>query len=573
VQLRLRRVDETLVSKLAGALRVRPATARCLVGRGVIEPNDAKGFIDPRLAALRPPAGLAGMPRAVGRIADAVIAGERIGVFGDYDVDGVTTAALLTSFLRAAGATVEVAVARRDAGYGFTPAAAADFAARGCQIIVTGDCGTSDLEAIAAATVHRIDVIVVDHHTVPAADGIHPALSLVNPYRADSTFPFRGMASVGLAFYVAAAVRTELRERRYFERTGRAEPDVRELLDLVALGTIADLVPLASENRILTALGLRRLQTRTRPGVAALLAAAGVTEDRELDARTVAWKLAPRINAPGRLGAAEPSLALLLADAETAPARAAVLEAANTERRAIQDRVMAEALDQLGDRDPGAAVVIAGEGWPAGVVGIVAAKLVDLYQRPAFVVGIDPITGYGRGSARSAGGVNLYRALCDAAPWLDRFGGHAAAAGFTVQRESFAQLAETLGGACARLAAGSGPVCTGRDVDAEVRLTDVDERLAAELAGLGPFGQDNPSPVLVTRNVRVTAVRRVGDGSHLKLTLEDDHATTRGAIGFNLGDREVEVGARVDLAFLPTVSTWQGRRSAELELADLAVVS
>ncbi len=573
MQLRLRHVDETIVSKLAGTLRVRPATARCLVGRGMFEVREAQGFIDPRLAALRPPTGLAGMPQAVGRIADAVVAGERIGVFGDYDVDGVTTAALLTSFLRACGATIEVAVARRDAGYGFTPAAALDFAARGCQLLITGDCGTNDIEAIAAAAARGIDVIVVDHHTVPSADTPHPALALVNPYRADSTFPFRGMASVGLAFYVAAAVRTELRERRFFERTARSEPDVRDLLDLVALGTIADLVPLSSENRILTALGLRRLQSRARPGVAALLAAAGVTDDREIDARTVAWKLAPRINAPGRLGAAEPSLALLLADAESAPERAQVLEAANTERRAIQDRVMAEALELLGDRDPGPAVVIAGEGWPAGVVGIVAAKLVDRYQRPAFVVGIDPETGAGRGSARTAGGVNLYAALCEAAPWLGKYGGHAAAAGFSVRRESIAGLCESLGAACAKLAAGSGPVVAGRDVDAEVRLADVDERLAQELAGLGPFGQDNPSPVLVTRNVRVTAARRVGDGSHLKLTLEDDRAITRTAIGFNLGDREVGVGAHVDLAFLPTVSTWQGRRSAELELSDLAIVS
>ena len=574
MQLRLRHVDEALVSKLAGALRVRPATARCLVARGVTEPRAAQSFIDPRLAALRPPTGLAGMSRAVSRIADAVIDGRRVGVFGDYDVDGVTTAALLTSFLRSVGCEVEVAVARRDAGYGFTAAAAADFAARGCEVIVTGDCGTNDLEAIAVATAHRIDVIVVDHHTVPGADAPHPALALVNPYRTDSTFPFRGMASVGLAFYVAAAVRTELRERRFFERAGGpSEPDVRELLDLVALGTIADLVPLACENRILTALGLRRLQSRARPGVAALLAAAGVAEDREVDARTVAWKLAPRINAPGRLGAAMPSLALLLANAESAAERAQALETANTDRRAIQDRVMAEAIELLGDRDPGPAVVIAGEGWPAGVVGIVAAKLVDRYQRPAFVVGIDPETGVGRGSARTAGGVNLYRALTEAAPWLDKYGGHAAAAGFTVRREAIAALGESLASACAALAAGSGPVPAGRDVDAEVRLAEVDERLAQELAGLGPFGQDNPSPVLVTRNARVSAVRRVGDGSHLKLTIEDDAATTRTAIGFQLGDREVDVGARVDLAFLPTVSTWQGRRSAELELSDLAIVS
>ena len=570
MQVRLRTVDDRVVDRLATALRVRPATARCLAARGVSDPQDARGFIDPRLGALRPPAGLAGLARAVERIANAVVGGERLGVFGDYDVDGITTCALLTSFLRSAGAGVEAAVARRDAGYGFTPAAAADFHARGCRVVITGDCGTSDLEAIRVGASLGIEVIVVDHHTVPAADVEHPALSLVNPFRADSTFPFRGMASVGLGFYVAASVRTELRERGWF-RT-RPEPDVRDLLDLVALGTIADLVPLTAENRILTALGLRRLHSRVRPGIAALLAAAGVDADRDIDARTVAWKLAPRINAPGRLGAAEPSLSLLLADDTTAAERAQVLEAANVERRAVQDRVMDEALAKVGD-DPGPAIVLAGEGWPSGIVGIVAAKLVDKFQRPAFVVGIDPATGIGRGSARTTGGINLYEALCAAAPCLERFGGHAAAAGFTIKRESVEALTEQLGAAVTRLAEGSGPVSTATDVDAEVRLGEVDERLAQELSGLGPFGQENPPPLLVTRHAKVTGARRVGDGSHLKLMLEDDRQTVRSAIGFGLGDRPIDVGARVDVAFVPTVSTWQGRRSAELEVADLAVVS
>ncbi|HSD85954.1 MAG TPA: single-stranded-DNA-specific exonuclease RecJ [Kofleriaceae bacterium] len=576
MQVRVRSVDERIVGRLAGALGVKTATARCLVARGCVEPQDAQGFIDPRLAALRPPAGLAGLALAVERIADAVSKGERIGVFGDYDVDGITTAALLTSFLRASGAQVECAVARRDAGYGFTAAAASDFAARGCKVVITGDCGTSDLDAIRTCNAHGMQVIIVDHHTVPSADVVHPAYSLVNPFRADSTFPFRGMASVGLGFYVAASVRTELRDRGYF-RT-RPEPDVRELLDLVALGTIADLVPLAAENRILTALGLRRLQIRARPGIAALLESAGVEPDREIDASTIAWKIAPRINAPGRLGAAEPSLSLLLADSTTAAERAQVLEAANSERRSIQDKVMREALAMIGDGDPGPAIVLAGEGWAPGVVGIVAAKLVDRYQRPAFVMGIDPATGLGRGSARTCAGVNLYEALLSASkqlgPKLDRFGGHAAAAGFTVQREFVQELAEALHGAVqTRFAEGSGPVTQGRDVDAEVKLAEVDERLATELAGLGPFGQENPAPLLVTRAARVTAVRRVGDGSHLKLTLEDSTQTVRSAIGFKLGDRPVEVGAHLDLAFVPTVSTWQGRRSAELEVADLAVVS
>ncbi len=295
--------------------------------------------------------------------------------------------------------------------------------------------------------------------------------------------------------------------------------------------------------------------------------------EKEIDARTIAWKIAPRINAPGRLGAAEPSLSLLLAEPETAAERAQALEAANTQRRSIQDKVMDEALEMIGDADPGPAIVIAGEGWPSGVVGIVAAKLVDRYQRPAFVIGIDRETGLGRGSARTCAGINLYDALATAAPVLDRFGGHAAAAGFTIQREAVPALVERLGGAVTRLAEGSGPVPTGRDVDAEVRLGEVDERLAQELAGLGPFGQENPAPLLVTRSARVKEVRRVGNGSHLKLTLEDDQSIVRSAIGFNLGDRQVDHGARLDLAFVPTISTWQGRRTAELEVADLSVVS
>ena len=571
MQVRLRSLDDRLVGRISSTLRVRPATARCLVARGVTEPCEAQGFIDPRLAALRPPAGLAGMALAVGRIADAVQAGERIGVFGDYDVDGVTTAALLTSFLRASGAHVEPAVARRDAGYGFTTDAAADFARRGCKLVVTGDCGTNDLDAIYAGAALGVEVIVVDHHTVPPADVAHPAFALVNPFRKDSTFPFRGMASVGLMFYVAASVRTELRDRGWYR--SRPEPDVRDLLDLVALGTVADLVPLAAENRILTSLGLRRLQSRARPGIAALLASAGVDDDRTIDAHTIAWKLAPRINAPGRLGAAEPSLALLLADAESAPARAAALEDANTERRAIQDRVMDEVMARLDAQgsDPGAAIVIAGEGWPTGVVGIIASKLVDKFHRPAFVIGLDPIAGIGRGSARTVPGVNLYEALTKAAPHLQRYGGHAAAAGFTIALDNVPALADTLSDVCAKLAEGSGPVPTHLDVDAEVSLDEIDERLAEELTGLGPFGQNNPAPLLVTRGAKVTAARRVGDGSHLKLTIEDHH-TTRTAIGFGLGERPVDVGANLDLAFVPRISTWQGRRSAELEVSDLAIL-
>jgi single-stranded-DNA-specific exonuclease len=559
--------DEATVASLAGTLGVRPVTARCLLARGHGDEAAARAFLEPKLALLRRPEGLADFAKAVDRVAAAVLRRERIAVFGDYDVDGVTTCAVLAGFLRAAGAQVHARVARRDEGYGFSPAALHDLLAQRPGLIITGDCGTSDQATIADARGSGCDVIVVDHHTVPAAGELHPAYALVNPHRADSSFPFRGMASVGIAFYLTAAIRTRLREQGWFAQ--RAEPDPRAMLDLVAVGTIADLVPLAGENRILTAAGLKLLGLRQRPGLAALLAQAGVEADERVDEKTVGWKLAPRLNAPGRLGDAQPALELLLADAARAHEAAAALESANVSRRGVQDEVLAAAVRALGDGDPGPAVVIAGEGWPSGVVGIVAAKLVERYRRPAFVIAIDAATGIGRGSARSYGGVDLYAALGACAALLEGFGGHAAAAGLTVRASEVGRLREALGEAI--LARGSGPVATTVVADAAIELSAIDEDLVRELLTLAPFGQENPPPRLVCRGATVKASRRVGDGSHLKLELADERGALRGAIGFGLGDRDPGVGAVIDVAFTPSVSSWQGRTRVELELHDLHV--
>jgi single-stranded-DNA-specific exonuclease len=576
----VRDVHGGLVSALSTALGVRPVTARCLAGRGIVDPDRARSYLDPRLAALRPPAGLAGLPRAVDRLCRAVCAGERIGCFGDYDVDGVTTTALVTGFLRRLGAPVLARVARRDAGYGFGEADARWFADQGVTLIVTGDCGTSDEAAIRLAGGLGVDAIVIDHHTVPpatrAGDGDsmpHPAFALINPLRDDSTFPFRGMASVGLAFYVMQRVRTRLRELGFFSSSpARPEPDLREWLDLVAVGTIADLVPLEGENRILTHAGLRRLAERRRPGLSALLARAGVGLDHIVDERVIGWKIAPRLNAPGRLGDAEPALALLLAE-ERAEAEAAadVLERANLERRAEQDRVTAEAMASLeAGGDPGPAVVVAGAGWPSGVVGIVAARLVEEYRRPAFVIAIDADSGIGRGSARATSGVNLYRALERSSPHLMRYGGHAAAAGLTVAAAQVPALREALCAAVTEQACAA--QTSERAADAEVDLGEVDERLADELASLAPFGKGNEQPVLVGRALRVRDSRRVGDGSHLKLILEGPGGTVRGGIAFGLGERDPGPGAAIDCAFSAGISTWGGGRSVELTIRELAPV-
>lgn len=569
----LRTVDPGAVSRLRSELGIMDATARCMVARGIEAGEDARRYLSPRLGGLRKPEGLAGFDLAVRRIARAVLSGERIGIFGDYDVDGVTSAALVASFLGQIGVDCLPRVARRDAGYGFGVADADGFAAAGCGLIVTLDCGTSDLPAITAARGHGIDVVVVDHHTVPErGSGAHPALALVNPFRDDSTFPFRGMASVGLGFYLMAGVRTMLAGQGWF--ASRPQPDMRSLLDLVALGTVADLVPLQGENRILAANGLRALAGRERPGVAALLRIAGVEGDQPVDERTVAWKLAPRLNAPGRLGDAEPALALLLAaDQAQAERCAQALEEANARRREVQDRMLEEAERLLGDADPGPAVVVAAEGWASGVVGIVAAKLVDRYQRPAFVIAIDPVTGEGRGSARTTAGTNLYQVLERCQSRLVRFGGHAAAAGLTVRAADVERLRDELCAATesARLAEGSGPTAAARLADAQVELGQVDSALIGELDSLAPFGKGNDAPLLLARGLRVRQSRRVGaDASHLKLQLEDGTGQVRDAIGFGLGKDDPGQCPALDVAFQPFVSTWNGRTRLELRLEALA---
>ena len=562
---RLRDVDRAAAEKLEAVLGIHRVTARCLVGRGVVDADAARRFVRPALSQLRPPGGLADLSRAVDRLARAVRDDEPVGCFGDYDVDGVTTTALLSSYLRALGCTrVSPRVARRSAGYGFGIADADALIGQGARVIITGDCGTSDREAISSAAERDVDVIVIDHHTVPDSTEKHPAHALINPFRSDSTFAFRDMASVGLAFYVMAALRSRLREDGWFEH--RKQPDLRSALDLVALGTVADLVPLKAENRILAAGGLRRLRDRRRPGIDALLDLAGVARGDVVDEQTIAWKISPRLNAPGRLGDATPSLELLLAGAHNCRDAAEALETLNDQRKNEQQRVFEEVSRMLDGVEPGPAVVVAGTGWQAGVVGIVASRLVERYHRPAFVIAIDPETGIGRGSCRTVDGFNLYQILSECQEHLMRFGGHAGAAGLTVQASDVGALTGAIASAVVSQGRATEPAAVL--VDAEVALADIDPRLVRQLAALGPFGRGNEAPILVARNVEVRAVRRVGDGSHLKLELADGAAGSIPAIAFGLGDKAPGPGARIDIAFAPSISTWGGAARVELVIRD-----
>jgi single-stranded-DNA-specific exonuclease len=547
-------IDEGRVVALAAEMGLRPITARILVARGIDRPEVAARFLTPRLADLRPPEGMADLERALERLTAAITAGETIGVFGDYDVDGVTTAAVLTSALRAFGGKVIPRAASRLAGYGLGPDDVARFSAEGCRVLVTGDCGTSDHEALAAARERGLDVIVIDHHEVPS--GETAAYALINSRRPDDGFAFKGLASCGVAFYLAAALRTRL----------GSSFDPRDLLDLVALGTIADLVPLVEENRILVAAGLKTLAARRRPGLAALIERAEL-EGSSISAHDAAFRLTPRLNAAGRLGEAQLALDLLLASSDADATRlASELEDQNIERQRIQELVWMEALGQATaqEQDGAPALVVGAEGWHAGVVGIVAARLVDRFARPAIAIGFRD--GEGRGSARTTPGVNLYEALGRCAAYLSKFGGHAAAAGMSISMARLEEFRAAFVVEAARQLAGR-PV-TALQVDAEVALGDLSLPLAEELARLAPFGAANREPLFALSGVTTRSTRQVGKG-HLQLTLDHGGATGE-AIAFGLGDQDPGAGARVDLIATAELDVYRGTRRTRLKVSRLA---
>ncbi len=569
-------VPEQAVLAIQRELDVHPVVARILVGRGIDTPAQAKKFLRPRLGDLRPPKGLSGFEKAMERLCQAVETKERIGVFGDYDADGATAAAILTLFLREIGQTCDTQVAHREGGYGVTKDVVDSFAASGCSVIVTVDCGTKDIAAITHASNQAMDVIVVDHHTVPEDVANHPAFALVNPMLPCSTFPFAAMASAGLAFYMVAGLRSALVKKDH-HLTGDW-PDVRQYLDLAAIGTVADQVPLTEENRILVSAGLARLNQTHRPGIDALLKMArpakrkgggngnGATDT--IDARTIGFTIAPRLNAPGRLGDATPALEVLLAKDDTAEQAATAVETANKLRRKEHTRVLKQAREQLVGTTPEDHVFVYGEDWPVGVLGIVAARLREEYQKPAFVISWDAAVGETRGSARCGPECHLVKLLDQCSEALLRYGGHPGAAGFTVKPDSIEAFSLLLTKHLANLKSSSSQT-DSLMVDAELSVDEIDMALVSSMSLLEPFGQANEMPKVVLRKIHIVSFRAVGDGSHAKLVVAGEGGNTISAIAFGLASKVEQCGSYVDLLCYPVVNTWMGNKSVELSIQDI----
>jgi len=566
-------------ARLASVLGIPAPVGRVLWARGYREASQAERFLEPRFEHLPNPFELKGIEAAVSRLQRALAQGERVCVYGDYDVDGVTSTALLVSVLRKLGGNVEFYVPHRLVeGYGLNVRALEKLAARGTRLVVSADCGVTAVAEIDAAAKLGLDVVVIDHHT--ASQDLPRALAILNPHQPGCTFPGRELAAVGVAFHLLLALRKRLREAGWFAT--RPEPNLREVLDLVALGTIADVVPLTGPNRVLVHFGLKELARGARVGVLALKSVAQLAG--EVTAGDVGFKLGPRINAAGRLDDASVGVRLLLSeDLREARALAEQLDRANAERQDLQVRIATEAIahaEKLGPPEARRTLVVSSSGWHVGVVGIVAARLVERFHRPALVIAEEG--GVAKGSGRSVEGFHLYDALARCAHHLTKFGGHKHAAGVTLDTGSISDFAEALE-AEGREALDPAQLSARLRIDAELHPSEVRMELASQLRRLAPFGAGNPEPVFFCRELAAHEVRLLPDKKgtgpgHLKLRLgeagprvSEGESIELEAIGFNLGGTVLAVGTRLDAAFQLAVDNWNGSERLQLKVKDLKV--
>ena len=547
--------EPALTNTLAGELHLALPLGQVLINRGYRDAGAASRFLNPQLRQLGDPFDLPDMAAAVDRILGAIEKGERIVIYGDYDVDGVTSSALLQRVLQAAGATVANFLPHRmDEGYGLSQ----DGLAR-ClkehkpQLLVAVDCGTSSATEIADLKKHKVDTIVLDHHEPP--EQLPACVALVNPKRVDGS-PLGVLASVGVAFKLAHALlksRQPLAERI----------DLREHLDLVAVGTVADIVPLTGENRILVKAGLERLPQTQKIGLRTLMDVANVPG--KVSPYHIGFRIGPRLNAAGRLSDAMAALELLLTDdAARAKELANLLNEHNSERQQIEGHMVEEALAMARTHQDDRVLVLAKEGWHVGVIGIVASRVQQEFYRPTVVIGTEK--GMGKGSCRSVSGFSIVGALQHCAPLLERFGGHDMAAGLSVKAGKIDKLRGALN-KFAETSLKEADLHQRVRVDAVVKLDDLDADFFEQMERLEPCGPDNPTPVFAVEGVRLRGAARVVGKNHLRFNVTDGDTAAQ-AIWWGMGDFEFPQD-RIDVAFTPELNEYRGVESVQLKVRDV----
>ncbi len=543
-----------------------PLLAQLLINRGISDTKSASSFLNPRLADILDPMQLKDMNTGLGLIWDVIQARGLVTIFGDYDADGLTGTALLVNLFSCLDIPVAYYIPNRlSEGYSLNQKALEKIHARGTALIITVDCGSSNTREIEFALSLGMKVLVTDHHQTP--DEFCPVCPVINPHQPDCSFPFKDLSGVGVAFYLAIALRGFLREKGWFK--ARSEPDLRTFLDLVALGTLADRVPLLSQNRLLVNSGLEIMAASRWPGIRAMKEVSDI-QGSGVTAEDLTYRLVPRLNAPGRVD--DPGIAaqvLTCDDPFSAKELALKLNSANSLRqnieRAIFNRIeeIIESGGGIGDRKT---LFLAAEDWHRGVLGIVASKLVDKYYRPSLVLCLQ--NGLAIGSGRSIDGFNMFQCLSRFSHLFEKFGGHSHAAGFTLRTENLKLLEKELETLAGELL-GDSELTATLEVDCELPLQDVTNEAIEQIQLLAPFGVGNPEPAFLAKSLMVLESRVVGE-HHLKLRVRQigDEKVFH-AIGFGLANGHPLEGKLVDMVFTPEINRWQGYENIQLRIADI----
>lgn len=548
--------DNEKIKEISEKFQISELLAAVLVNRNIVNENDVKLFLNPTRNDFHDPYLMPDMKPAVDRIIKAIDNNEKTIIYGDYDVDGITSITVLTKFLKERGLDVNSYIPNRlDEGYGLNKAAIKNIADEGYKLIITVDCGISGTEEVDYAYSLGMEVIVTDHHE--PLEELPKALAVIDCKRKDSKYPFNSLAGVGVAFKLAQAIgiRLNLEEKEYLK-----------YLDIVCIGTISDIVPLIDENRVIAKLGLKLVEQTKSPGVKALL---NVAAYKEVNSNTVSFGIAPRINACGRMGHERDALDLFLTENIVEANRITEkLNEYNKKRQEIEKRMFEEAIQKIENEsiEEKNAIVLSGENWHHGVIGIVASKITELYYKPSILICFEDEEG--KGSGRSIPGFDLHAALCSSSEYLEKYGGHEMAVGLSLKRDKFEdfkikfeKIAEE---------AHTEEFIPVIKVDKEINLRDITIDNVKNLNLLEPFGESNKTPIFVYKNLKIDSIRALSEGKHLKLTLKDGN-TIINAIGFNMGEYSGEylIGDKIDVIGVLEINSYNGIESVQINMKDL----
>lgn len=546
------------VEELTKNYGINPLLATILVNRGITKKEDIRLFLEPTRADFHNPFLMIDMEIAVDRIIKAIKNKEKVTIYGDYDVDGITSITVLKGFLQERGLEVNQYIPNRlEEGYGLNNPAIEKIAKSECQLMITVDCGISAINEIDYAYKLGLETIITDHHE--AGNELPKALAVIDNKRKDSKYPFRELAGVGVVFKLIQAIGIKL---------GLKEEEYLKYLDIVCIGTISDIVPLIDENRVIAKLGMLLIKQTRNIGLRSIINSSGYTK---IDSNTISFGVAPRINACGRMGKAEDALELFLSkNINEVNTLTKKLNEYNMKRQEIEKKIFNNAVEQIEENNlqEKNTIIVSGENWHHGVIGIVSSKITEMYFKPSILLSFEEGDEFGKGSGRSIPGFDLHEALMKCSDTIEKFGGHAMAIGITVKKEKledfkkeFEKIAEE---------AHIEEITPIINVDAQINLNNINKDMVESLNKLEPFGEGNKMPVFAFKNLKIDSIRALSEGKHLKLTLKDNN-TIVNAIGFNLGhlSEEYRIGDKIDIVGVLEINSFNGVESLQINIKDV----